>query len=238
MAWPKGKKVPPAVLAKRNQAISKAMRERFLKQVESEEDAPRPTHKRCSGCGETLPVEKFHVRRTTLKSGVVSVTPQGRCKECLRKRQKAKYAAIKADPERYAEFRKRIDGSRDPEKKRNANREFETARRREEGIAPRNFSRPRPEDAQELIPVGPIRKLILEHLEADRSLRPKTLAERAAKIAGTTVDAAERRLNAVRWEEQDEIGFRWADAFLTSLHCQDQLVALFPVEPQAYTYIR
>lgn len=181
------------------------------------------THKKCTKCEETKPVADFPIRRESRKCGVIYVRPEAACRKCC------------ADRARRNEERRRAEGGVDsterarrwrakltPEKKeeqRRKDRERATIRRREEGIKPRNFSKPRTPQTH-LVPIEPASVLLEVLIEEGL-----TKAEIAARSGVNERRLYEIHKCAVPHTELDNV-----DKLLIAFDRQDDLNELYPPE--------
>ncbi len=218
------------------QRSSQAQIERYRREREMLADAPMPTHKKCAGpCGEYKLLEEFYTRKRKLKSGVLSVYPSPRCKECERERMKLHWQRLKEEG-KAQEARRRKRESRDPEKERIYQREWSAAKRRRKGIKPRRLRRQEEQEVKEkgpFLPIGPIADLLTHELEGDEEQSLRAIAE--------ATGLHDRRLYAIRHREYDTVSLRVVDAILTGLGRPEELNNLYPPEEEGkivgYAYL-
>lgn len=200
--------------------ISEAAKARFRARIETH--VVEPESRPCAACGETKPLAAFYHKKRRLKSGVLAIFPDSYCKGCWGARVKARRDRMAAEgrmPPRPRENRKR-----DRERKR----ENEAARRRERGVPPRNFGRPRPQDGPKdpRLPTPPLAGFLERELERT----PLAAIEAATGIS-------ERRLLDIRKRAAPTVRLSTVGAILDGLGFPEELHLLYPDRSVGYHYI-
>lgn len=214
---------------------SEEARQRFKERVLAFDPENEPQSRRCTHCKKVKPVGEFYTRKLKLKSGFISIYPLPTCKLCKREEVKARREQKLAEGRRtevQAE-EKRHRETRDKKKHRDYQREWETARRREEGIAPRNFKAAHRDcshlsETGEALPFSPIRTFIEDAVNK----YGKAEIERLTGIP-------QRRLYASLSGEQDNLTLRSIDRLCTGLGHPEWAAVLYPPEEKlvGYRYI-
>lgn len=196
------------------------MRARFLASVQDR--GPEPTRRRCTNCAIVKPVEDFTAYKKRLKSGLVSVRPRSRCKPCEAQRIK-EWKQKKIKENGWSEYRKRYEAKRDIPKLRALQRECKTAKRREEGIKPRNWHKPppsRPRSTKE-VPVEPVARFLEETFP---DIEPTELA--------TKTGISNTRFQRMKKRKSPNIELDTVDQILLALGCPEQMNILYPLEEE------
>lgn len=192
--------------------ISQAQIQRFLDSIPLR--IAEPTHRRCSRCTDTKPLEDFSSVRKRLKSGLTSIYPDTWCRECRRQDARARYARKKAaDPEKLAAQRRRAYDREDPEKRRERSRRYSMEKRRKEGVPERGPRKPQAKSSGPTLPTAPLRELV-ETLDLSEVYLSPSLT---------------RRLWDLR-HGQEEFTLYTIDSFLSALGCPEKLNELYPIE--------
>lgn len=199
------------------ESISSAQKARFLALVKDvEQDALNK--RKCSTCGEYKTLDEFYRTKEKLKSGLVAIRPDCRCKECRRRQAKERYYRQKSEGVDLKARRERYRENEDAERRQAREREYKAMRRREEGkpvAGPRALKR----QGYEHVPVEPISEF-LESLDIPRSSLAHHLGIDERELARVT----ERMYKTTRLATVDKI--------LTALGCPEELNALYPIEEE------
>lgn len=180
------------------------------------------THKVCSKCGETKPVSDFSTRREKRKCGLVYVFPEPRCKECRRVQHGEWEERKRAEGVDLAAYQRKIYANLPQSshaRRRERQREWTAAKRRQEGKPPRRFKKNHPE-AGKRVPVGPLAAFLADRVKAGES---------KAQIAVAT-DIDERTIFAIMEGERKQVLFAVADRLFTGLGCQGEMQVLYPIK--------
>lgn len=207
--------------------MSAAAIERFLESLKVPVD--QPELKRCLRCGETKSVAAFYQRRKKLKSGIISTWPEAPCKAC-------RSAAEKAHRERWrAEGKTRTHPYVSTPLRRQRRREYETARRRERGIPPRNFTNPRRDG--EPSRQGRGRKENWLSSQPLAGLLKKELETRNLDEIAAATEVPERTIFAYLHGERESVSLRVVDLILHGLGKPEEMHRLYPDTSVGYHYI-
>jgi hypothetical protein len=181
------------------------------------QEVERPDKKRCTACNEWKRVpDDYTMRKRTLASGEVRKYPAGECKKCSAERAAKWRDNLRAKGE-LKERQQEYNLRRDPEHKREYNREYSAMRRRAEGVKSRGPWKKYRDQGRTALPVEPL-AVFLEELVYRHGMGAVALA------AG--VD--QRRLFSIVEKEYSTITLEVADRILTGLNYPEQLVILYP----------
>lgn len=205
--------------AKHRRKISEGRIRGFLR--DREQRVAEPDQRRCSHCKRYRPLTEFAVCKKKLRSGEISVLPDGWCRPCRAKAAKVRYHRKKAEGLITAESRRRKYEAEDPVKRRERWRAGSAARRREEG-RPRRGSRKPISQNREYVPIGPLVSL-LDKVEIPEGVFPPSVV---------------RRVYAVTSGEQQRVSLGVVDQILLGLECHELLDELYPTSGLApYEYL-
>ena len=141
-------------------AISKAKIESFKKRKAQHPDV-LPDHHKCTRCGEIKRVpEEFSLRKVKLKSGLVHIYPSPECRACALERSREYRKRFTKEEWRAKE--KKWNLTRDQEKRREYQREYDTIRRRKAGAKVRGPWKKYRETTPTLVDIKPFRKWLKE----------------------------------------------------------------------------
>lgn len=211
----------------RRERISASQRKFWTSVIEEQDPSAEPTEKRCSLCRELKPLSEFSLAKKKLKTGFIALRPYSQCKKCKLERNRGYKERLRAQgvlKEREDAYEK----IRDPKHRRKRQREWNTARRREEGRPVK--TRPTAGLGPKL-PLDPIAKFVQERI--NKTGRTQFLLE-------SQMD--ERRIRDILEGAYGSVSLKVVDRILTNLQCTELLSDLYPLvetaQPTRYEYIR
>lgn len=219
----KGQKLTAAQRQKIGEGQRRAYRERAKQPIVPLDRKP------CSKCGKVQAIGEFPVIRKKLKSGNVAEYAGSWCRRCKAAYSKRVREKLKKEGLLRAR-QKRYEENEDPERRKARRREWENARRREEG-RPMGRRSVQPSGAGQRLDCKPLIELLVKELRLEEGTAGNQHNSKGLQRLAESSGVAQRRIYGLLHGEYEQVALSTADRLLTTLGLTHMLPILYPEDP-------